>query len=282
MSLWHVPPALSVYVWACECVFVCVCMPLWLCISVCAFMPLKSCYHTQQSHCSTPIHPPWHNSLWLLAHMTLPHCSPPLPLAWPDSPLKSKGLLSRPLWPFYCPLLAGQWIHCQDWLNPGSLGQNLARQIVVKREDFLPFPPSLRLLLRIYCQTQAYKGRQSEASRMSVQQTGIEGYEWKLLYVRPKMLYMAVNGQQSFTAQFSETAWFLIFSTEWVTFANISNIFTPMGCFCVSKLIYKPHGVTVHVKEAVWGKICIFALTCSAIYSSRFRCFDVSCQVLQI
>lgn len=44
-----------VYVCTCECVFC-----LFVCHSdfACVFMPLKSCYQTQQSHCSPPIHPP--------------------------------------------------------------------------------------------------------------------------------------------------------------------------------------------------------------------------------
>lgn len=107
-------------------------------------MPLKSCYQTQQSDCSPPIHPPWHNTLWPLAHMTLPCCCAPLLLAWPDSPLKGKGLLPRPRWPCYCPLSTGWWIRNQD----GGFIQNLARQITPKRKDHSVFSHSL---LSLHC-----------------------------------------------------------------------------------------------------------------------------------
>lgn len=115
--------ALASFISPLLCVCVCALLSHCLCLHflvtkhICMgfFMPVKSCYQTQQYHCSPPMHPPWHNSLWPFAHMIVPHCHPHLLLAQPDSPLKSKGRLPRPLWPFHCLLLAGKWIRHQDY-----------------------------------------------------------------------------------------------------------------------------------------------------------------------
>lgn len=90
----------SLSVFVCHCDFACV------------FMSLKSCYQTQQQHCSPPIHPPWHNSLWPQTHMTLPHCCLPLTFS---SAWKAKACSPGPLWAFNCPLLAGQWRRHRDY-----------------------------------------------------------------------------------------------------------------------------------------------------------------------
>lgn len=122
-----------------ECVFVRARTPAWLCICASLFTPVKSCYRRQQQHCSPPMQPPWHNSLQPLAHMIAPHCSRLLLLARPDLPLKSKGGLPRPLWPFYFCLLWGRRVNTSRWLglNLNVSGQKAGRQIGVERKDGL-------------------------------------------------------------------------------------------------------------------------------------------------
>ena len=161
--------------------------------------------------------------------MTVPRCCLPLLLARPDSPLKGKGLLPRPLWPSYCPLLAGKWIRHQacGFIQGGS-GQNLARQIAAKENRSACSSPAplfffIVSALLINRLTQAYKGRQSEASRMSVEAYKDMNESYCMFG------QMAVN-RQRFTSAFHSPS----FHKQ-------------------PDLLCKDHEVTVHVKAAVWG-----------------------------
>lgn len=125
--LHHFPPTLSVFV--CHCDFACV------------FLPLKSCYQTQQTHCSPPIQPPWHNSPWPLAHMTLPHCCLPLLLARPwlaSERQKACTLAPSGLSIVHC-WQVSEYVTKTKAVSRGGLGRNLARQIAGKRKVQLVF-----------------------------------------------------------------------------------------------------------------------------------------------
>lgn len=113
----------------CSCTYVCLCLHATVTSHICM------CFHASEkllsdtaAHCSPPIHPPWHNSLWPLAHMTLLHCCLPLLLA--------KGLLPSPTLALLL-FIVGRPVNTSPrlQLHPGDFGQNLARQIEAKRTD---------------------------------------------------------------------------------------------------------------------------------------------------